>query len=358
MAEILFVGKKSVGHHVPEIAGKDVDFTGEVTTIEQAKALIMKDDTYTTVIIDLSTITTDYVRIADECRNMSLASKARFIFYYLGKPERTELVSALVERGFSYFVLSSYAVQQNEQLKMCLNGMATVSPPPPPPEEAETPEETEQENAKTLSVSLMGCCNRIGTTTQAIQIIKFLQLMGYKACYVEANEDGFAELIGNTYESSVTDEETKCVTYDNVDLYGDPTQIGVIKSKGYNYTVWDYGVFDGSTAKTMAFLDKDLPIVVGGISPVELALMNPILQSPIMASNCSYIFSFVHPNDEKEVMELMESKADSTFFARYTPDPFGYTSATNDLYGAILKINKTPHQNKIKKHSFFGKKRK
>ena len=44
----------------------------------------------------------------------------------------------------------------------------------------------------------------------------------------------------------------------------------------------------------------------------------------------------------------MEDKSDMTFFAKYTPDPFVYTSDSNELYDKIIGATNTVEPQKKK----------
>ena len=108
MAEILFVGNERVGARVAEVSGKEVEFTGDVTHIADIKDTIISKS-YWAVIFDLSTFLDNYNVLAEEIDNLNRVSSARFIFYYLGKTPRSNLVYALTERGFTGFVTESIA---------------------------------------------------------------------------------------------------------------------------------------------------------------------------------------------------------------------------------------------------------
>lgn len=353
---ILFVGSERAGYDVPGVSGKSVEFTGEVNSIATVREFVLKEP-HQIVIIDLATLTDNYMVIAEEITKMSLASNARFIFYYKGKSPRSAMVMALVAHGFRLFVTESLTVQANRQLELCLDGVATVEIPQ---EEAEKMEEQKPapDAEKQTVVAVAGCMHRIGTTTQALQIVKYLQVLGHTACYVEMNETGFVETVRDMYvEAKDTEDNRVCVTYGGVDLYPPMGLIGSIRDMPYEYIVYDFGVVDEFGQNTMAqYLEKDVRVVVGGVAPTEMQAMAQIMASPILKSNSYYIFSFVAEGDKDEVLELMMDKADYTGFAEYTPDAFTYTSASEDLYKRMLKAEKMRKSGK--KSGLFKKNKK
>ena len=93
---------------------------------------------------------------------------------------------------------------------------------------------------------------------------------------------------------------------------------------------------------------------MGGDSPHELGAMQDVFRSPILQNSTYYIFSFVHENDFQEIRGLMEDKADMTFFAKYTPDPFVYTSDSNDLYDKIIGATNTVEPQKRRECLLFS----
>ena len=57
--------------------------------------------------------------------------------------------------------------------------------------------QTEHKNRKTIAV--VGSLSRIGTTTQCLQIVKYFQSCGKKACYIEFNNTGFLNALKKYY---------------------------------------------------------------------------------------------------------------------------------------------------------------
>ena len=47
---------------------------------------------------------------------------------------------------------------------------------------------------KYITIGFAGSQNRIGTTTQALQMLQYLQLMGKKVCYIEMNDSMYVEI--------------------------------------------------------------------------------------------------------------------------------------------------------------------
>lgn len=234
-----------------------------------------------------------------------------------------------------------------KQLQTALDGFASIEPYKPEHVSEDKVEQTSIEKKPTV-ISVAGCCNRIGTTTQALQIIKYLQFLGHKAAYIQLNDSEYVQKAAGLYSAEDIDRSLGRVTLNGTDLYSKPDQIAEIRGMGYEYLVYDFGSFSSKSFNLIQFLEKDIRIIVGGDSPHELGAMQDVFRSPILQNSTYYIFSFVHENDFQEIRGLMEDKADMTFFAKYTPDPFVYTSDSNDLYDKIIGATNTVEPQKKK----------
>ena len=69
-----------------------------------------------------------------------------------------------------------------------------------------------------IRIGVAGACHRMGTTDLSLQLVKYLQLKGYKACYVEVNATGFVEQHERTF-NTVHDTYLGKVTFENVEMY-------------------------------------------------------------------------------------------------------------------------------------------
>lgn len=347
MAEILFVGTERVGCHVPEVSGKTVHFTGEQLHLADVRDMVLSDN-YQCVIFDLSMFVDNYELLAKDFESLSRVSNARFIFYFLGKNTRSALISALMEKGFYLFVTDSIASRANAELKKCLDGYATLEPEEP---EEPTPEsEDVVPEQKQICISVGGCCARMGTTTQAIQMVQYLQYLGHKACYVQMNDTKYVETLQSIYTFTTVDSELACVTYNGVDMYSKPEYIAKIKTLDYAFIIFDYGNMAAPSFNIISFLERDIRIVVGGDSPSEVLAMTSIFNSALLQSDVYYLYNFIHESGKSEILELMADKADHVAFTTYTPDAYVYNTENNAVFDSMLHA---PNISTKRKKSFF-----
>lgn len=349
---ILFVGTEGVGGYVPEVSGEQVKFTGSHNHINEIGELLLEQE-YSHIIIDLKQFIDPAEKIASELERYQKVIDEPFIFYALGKSHKSDIVSELLKRDFVLFVMSSVPGIANQELRTALNGYATVTPPTAAPtmdQLVKQAEQTKKDDA-IKSVGVVGCCPRIGTTTQALLTVKYLISKGHRACYIAMDGSDitkWANIFG--IERSKDDMNLDRVRFKGVDMYNDPKKLALIKSLDYDYLVFDFGDIHSDSFSMIQFIERDIRIAVSGIKPVEMEGMKAIYEPPL-ADATMYLFSFVSDDTKRSVKNLQGPMADKTFFAPYSPDPFTFTSKNasvfNDLFDAV-------NSKKKKKKGLFG----
>ena len=122
------------------------------------------------------------------------------------------------------------------------------------------------------------------------------------------------------YEDGISfDDEIGRVTYQSVDMFYRKDKIAEVLRLGYEYYIYDFGIFDSVGFSLVSYLEKNLKIMVCGIKPNEASYMTDILAS-LYDKDIEYIFSFTHESDRKDILELMADRAEHTFFAPWIPE--------------------------------------
>lgn len=184
---------------------------------------------------------------------------------------------------------------------------------------------------KVVTVAVCGVQPRIGTTTQALQMVAYLQMMGYAVAYVELAGQGYIKQMRKLYRDISMDG--KCITYERIPLY--QNIIDVNTNEELDFLVKDYGSMDKDTFNQVSFLEQDIYVICTGVKPNEIFNVNEVLKRPEYTA-AKFIFSFV-PSDQREgILALMTNRAENTFFANLNPDPFSYDSTMNKNYHLIL----------------------
>ncbi|MFR3730006.1 hypothetical protein [Lacrimispora sp.] len=186
------------------------------------------------------------------------------------------------------------------------------------------------------TVAVAGCLGRIGTTTQAIQIVKYLSLMGYRCCYVEMNRSGYIDGVKELYNNVKEDRKVKRITYEHVDMFR-RENIAEIGKLDYEFLVKDYGSVLDQSFEKISFLEQNFRIFCGGIKPGEINCVYDVLSNSNYRAT-GYIFSFVPNVDREAIKEMMDEKKDFTFFCDYVPDAYLYSSTSNQIYRTLLNL--------------------
>lgn len=352
---ILFVGSEDVGYMVKQVTGEDVVYTGTIEHVDQIEERIFEAP-YSVVIIDIAQFADFPDKISDEIYKLWSAYGRSFIFWAKGFSPQSELVSRLIRDGFGFFVMSAFPGQQKDELIRCLRFEATVNPPEPQITEELNKKDLPKNQKKVITIAVAGSCHRIGATTQAIQVCKYLQLKGHKPCYIAIDEPDI-KMWDEIYEHETAPDDAMLhrVTIFNLDMYTDANRIVEIREMDYDYLVYDVGCIADDNFNTNTFLDKDIRIIVGGIAPKEMASMQRAYDN-VLSKDTYYIFSFVSEDQQSDVLDMQGYLFEKTGFSGYTPDPFVYSGKSNQLYDKIIAAKEV--KNKTKKSGLFGRKRK
>lgn len=358
--EVLFVGNEVNGNFALAPCQRRDDilsFSGDYRHINEIINIVLEkaDPPYQAVIIDIDLFIDDSEEIAKTLEKIRNVNNANFIIYAPGYQTSSAVIVELIKRGFRNYIFAISPASKIDQLEKCLNGYYEANGMD---ELMPIVEQVEHESSAVSSmvyktIGIAGALPRIGTTTQAIQIVKYLHLMGYTACYIEMNNHHFIDGIKELYTDWSEDTALKKITYSNVDLFKKDNISDVLKL-GYNFYVKDYGVYASSDFVNLSFLEQDINIIVAGAEPEEFRYVEQLLTSAYY-QDTYYIFSFIPKADQEDLRDLMEDKKNKTFFVPYTPSPFSYSVEVNTIYQSILSVTQKVQEKKRKLFSFFKK---
>lgn len=356
--EILFVGDNIAGNFALDFCdrkGYHLSYTGSFTRIQNIVNLVL-DQNYQVVIVNIEMFIDEPSIIADTLSRIEKANNAKYIIFAPGYDTNASIIVSLIKKDFKNFIFAIGRGGQIDQFEKSLNGFYDANGMDeilPVIEEVESEAALPQKSSyKTIGIA--GSLTRIGTTTQAIQIVKYLTLSGYKACYIQMNSHPFIDSISTWYSDCQTNPDIGLVQYMNVDLYK-KDKINEILKMGYDYYVKDYGVYASNDFENLSFLEQDINIIVAGAKPEEINEITNFLHSSYY-NDAYYIFSHIPETDQKDILEMMEEKSSFTFFSNYTPDPFVYSSQSDGIYQKLLKVeSRLDSHVKKKRFSFFRK---
>ena len=197
----------------------------------------------------------------------------------------------------------------------------------------------QRSGSRTLKIAVIGAMRRIGTTTVALQLVKYLNDQEeHAAAYLQYNNSDF---ITDLKEICCVDQDAgkpDKITFANTDIFSDPRKVSGIISSGYQYIVYDYGDIK-SISQSSAF-EKDIIIIVGGGEPDEIRAMTAAMEV-FNQKNVFYFFNFTPLSDREELLDMLEGYRNKTFFLDYIPDKFCYNP---DLGGAFARMMESDYE--------------
>ena len=364
---IYFVGEQEKGYFIPEVAQKreeKYEYSGFVSDLDVLAKTILTA-AYPIVILHLPTLVVmDYNNIGQFCKNISIAnSNIRLVVMAEGYNINSKIIQAAISAGVRHFMLGTNAAKLKQELTDALDDKPSIEHifDTLPTEEQRTKKKTEIEEGfkSSRTIAVAGSQSRIGTTTQALQIVKHLLLQGFTACYIQLDSSDYVRKIAEFYFDAIDSPNEGLIQYQNIDMYYKQELITDILAKNYDYYVYDFGNVLDKDFTLMQFLEKDTKIIVCGSKANELPYMQTVLEL-MSGSNVEYVFSFTSETDRKDILDNMEDKKKHTHFADYVPDPFSYMPSSKELFSFINTDKPKNDPEPKRKFGFFsfGKKKK
>lgn len=215
----------------------------------------------------------------------------------------------------------------------------TVVPPVIPQQQMQHTSQQPPRPTKITTVGIIGIMPRIGTTTQAVMLTRYLNEAGIRACYVEENDTQFCDCLMTLYDDVSYDSDRDCLVKENLTLYKEETRSFVATDVAYRIVDYGYITKNGFPEN---YLKKDIKIIVCGTAPLEIA--NLISNVEMMYDvDLNYIFSLSDEQHYQEVLEVMGTKKDKCYLSPNIPDSFDFfTQPCRYIYNSILNLNIPP----------------
>ncbi len=180
-------------------------------------------------------------------------------------------------------------------------------------------------------INVAGCQERIGTTTQALQLARFIRSMDYDVAYMEMNDKNYIKNTNLVY-SDYEEQDTGIITVQGIDVIPRSKYIDIKKGgSNLDFLIIDHGCVNDKRFDRKEFLHGGIPILVGGIKANELGETENALRDNEM-QKAFFVFSFVEDGDNEELLINMGRKKDETFFSPYFPDPFVQMDESKEDY--------------------------
>lgn len=328
---IIFIGAKDRGYFVREVAAlrkEGLEFVEQSLTIRtQINDILNRTgDAY---LFDIEQYVDPAIEVADEIKRIKRAKNCTVVIYAPGYDRKSKIVQELMYQGIKYFVFSANTSEARDELERCLSGYY-IEPEPEELKELEIQEEKQRD----IKIGITGASARIGTTTLALQFVKYLQMKGHKACYIEVNATDFIQQHERAF-NVVHDSYLGKVTFEGVDMYYKQENLLDVLKQDYDFFVYDFGTYMDTDFNKTSFLEKDVRVFVMGSKASEIAQTNAVIRNEFY-TDVDYVFNFISEREQAELLEYMEEKAERTYFTGYTPDQFEYVP--NKLFEKILPV--------------------
>lgn len=357
MKKLLFLGEQKNSYFIKEAAnqyGCEIEISGYVvsSTSMVDRALV---DNYDYILIDVSGLLMSPLDLKECIEQILIGSQARVAVMGQGMSMTTAIIQAAVEAGIHNVLLSVYPREISEDCIEFLSGNSNIET------KKDQMNNTVYDEVKIMpfakiniertTIGVAGTIERIGVTTQAIQLCKWLKMKGKNVCYIQMNDSGYVENLKVFYENVVVDEAQGCVSYENVEMYYDKARIDEILNRNYDFYVYDYGTITNEYFQKTSFFEKNYKIVVTGTKPTELNSFNQCMEE-LYHKHIHYVFSFVSEGDRENVMEMMSDKDKYSYLAGVTLDMFSLNSDNISNFEKIIPLEEEIEEEPEKKGLF------
>ena len=191
----------------------------------------------------------------------------------------------------------------------------------------------EMASSQKITVGVAGICQRMGTTTQAVQIALYLFFKGKNVAYVEMNGSGFIDALKETYADTKEDKNGNLV-YERLTLVKEGN-LRTVTGKEYDCLVFDYGSRKMKTFNQASFSERNVQVLVAGSSPQEIMDTTAALTDKTFERS-RILFNLVPETDRGAIEEMMTKRKSDTFFTSYVPDMFVSDKGMDRVYGQIM----------------------
>ncbi len=374
---IIFVGNKEKGYFAEEVAKTikaNIDYIEENNHIKNHEDILLAvgSNDISFMIFDAEQYIDDFDIIADYIYKITEANNIKPIILVNTTNPKNFLVKACLDKNIRNFINNTANVsdKKTELHKNLTSYYDKFEREDIKAIEENTLSRNTENGYKTIGV--VGSFRKTGTTTQCIQIAKFLKNMGYKVCIIEANNNkyfnlniedrskqyiSYFELIEAYENLDYEDKDIGLITFKNMDFFFNQDNLINILERKYDYLIYDYGTYSEQYFNKSAFLKDDYNIFIGGNSRSEIGYITNIFED-ISYKNSKFILNFTDEESQKDTIELANIVSPKgvereIFFTKYTPNPFKLSD--KEMYLKLFNMDDTKNykSNKKKKLSFL-----
>lgn len=239
---------------------------------------------------------------------------AKGLYNLIDKNNMDKLKEAMLKGLQKEDVSHSYQIDvpdmTTEQSKEVLPVWESGYAPPEPKEEILANREFKKYE-KSIFVGVGGTEKGVGTTHFALETAKFLNDIGFRACYLEATKDKKISAL-EAYQN-VMKTKKGYLQYKGVNIYHN-FRMSEVQNENYDFFVFDRGVLDDLS--TAAFLYNPMQILIADGKIWKLEALKKKMDE-INNPKLSVVLNFI-TEEEKSLFGEMGG----VYFARLNADPF------------------------------------
>lgn len=363
---IIFVGEELRGGFVSEVINKngdEVKFVNISTGLKdyEHEINLLARNGCDAIIYDIDNIYDEPQDLMAVIMSIRETTRAKVILYSPTINPNNTIITEAVTRGLKNFIDSSTTMtEQKNQLTRCLSDLYERKEHPSIVKIKEKQKEKKLRESSYRTIGIVGTIHRIGTTTQCLQVVRYLNSKGFRACYVEMNSNRYKNIINNKGKDelsyvekvplfySVTDKDEELGFYqcDGIDMYYKADKLPEILDKEYDYYVYDYGTYTDIDFNKASYLKDNLNIFVCGTGITEIDMNADVISNPSYIKS-KLVFNFLA---EEEIPDFLNSLGDKishrAYFTKYTTDPFKVTDLVlyDNLLSSIMMEMKKPEE--------------
>lgn len=283
---------------------------------------------YSYIAIDLKSLKDTNEEIIEALRAFKVMYDSRIIVYAEGRVKEEPLINDLIDEKIYNIVTATNIAGIKDQILKCIS------------DEGMTYEEyfTRANNnllgdasqyifkQKDIKIAVAGVSRKVGTTTTAFNLTNYLNSIGARVSYTEANYNNHLKDIADYYEFIKDDE--KSFKYKGIEYYTDkqfPNE--------YNFNIFDLGVLNTSTISI--FKTCEVRILCSTAKPYELEALKETLNIKEGIHTCT-LLSFVPEASRIGLNKLIERENNRLFFTGYSPNLFD-GKVNEKIFREVLK---------------------
>lgn len=276
---------------------------------------------YSYFVIDLKALKDTENEIIEAITAFKAMYDSRIIIFAEGLKREDEIISRLIEEKIYNIIISKEIQEIKDEILKCSSNIGKTE------KDWNIKDIHENQytfNYKNIKIAVAGVSSRVGTTTTAFNMARFLFNIGAKVSYTEANDSGHLKEIAAYYEFLKVENYYR---YKGVEYYPNkqfPNDV--------NYQIFDLGSLN--KGNIVIFKSCNIKILCSGSKPYELIETYETTNS-VKDFNYNILFTSVSNEENFKIRKSFENSNDNIHFLKYSPSLFD-GKINEDIYKEII----------------------